>query len=150
MVVMVIIAIMAAAVYPSVASGLDGIRLTSATSDLASFLNAAIERANRRQIAIEVAIDPATHSFVLHSTEPGFEKRFELPESIVIEAVLPELPQTKQGLRRFVVYPGGNVPRIGVIVASRNGSKRLIQVDPITGTPSVKRLDGTPDGGGRP
>ena len=143
MVVMTIIAIMAGAVYPSVASSLDGIRLSSSSDDVVAFLNGAVERANRRQVPVEVSIDQATGSIVLHSTEAGFERRYELPPNLTIQKILPELPggvtDSNRTARRFYVYPGGTVPRIGVLLANRNGAQRLIRIDPITGAPRIER-----------
>ena len=138
---MTIIAIMAGAVYPSVASSLDGIRLTSSADDVVAFLNGAVERANRRQVAVEVSIDAAAGSIVLHSTEAAFERHYELPANITIQSILPELVGgSGDGKpRRFYIYPGGTAPRIGILIASRNGAQRLIRIDPITGAPKIER-----------
>ena len=143
MVVMTIIAIMAGAVYPSVASSLDGIRLTSSADDVVAFLNGAVERANRRQVAVELSIDAETGTLVLHSTEASFERHYELPANIVIQSILPELvggADNKQ-VRRFYIYPGGTAPRVGVLIANRNGAQRLIRIDPITGAPRIERSE---------
>ena len=141
MVVMTIIAIMAGAVYPSVASSLDGIRLTTSADDVVAFLNGAVERANRRQVAVEVSIDPSTGTLSAHSTEAGFERHHELPSSIFIKAILPEpvggVPDGRP--RQFYIYPGGTVPRVGVLLANRTGAQRLIRIDPITGAPQIER-----------
>ena len=141
MVVMTIIAIMAGAVYPSVSSSLDGIRLTSSADDVVAFLNGAVERANRRQVPVEISIDPLAGTLILHSTEAGFERHLELPANIVIQSILPEPVGggPNGGARRFYVYPGGTVPRIGVMIASRNGAQRLVRIDPITGAPRIER-----------
>ena len=141
MVVMTIIAIMAGAVYPSVASSLDGIRLSSSADDVVAFLNGAVERANRRQVAVEVSIDAAAGSIILHTTEAAFERHYELPANITIQSILPELVggASEGKARRFYIYPGGTVPRIGVLIASRNGAQRLIRIDPITGAPKIER-----------
>ena len=145
MVVMTIIAIMAGAVYPSVASSLDGIRLTSSADDVVAFLNGAAERANRRQVAVELTVDPTTGTFVVHSTEARFERHFELPQNIAIQAIFPELaggPADPKQVRRFYIYPGGTVPRVGVLLAGKNGAQRLVRVDPITGAPKIERSHG--------
>ncbi|HEY3743265.1 MAG TPA: prepilin-type N-terminal cleavage/methylation domain-containing protein [Bryobacteraceae bacterium] len=144
MVVMVIVAIMAGAVYPSVASSLDGIRLSSSADEIVAFLNGAVERANRRQVAVEVTIDKAARTIVLHSTEPGFERRYELPSNVTLVAIEPELPggasnSANGEVRRFYIYPGGTAPRIGVGIANHNGALRMIRIDPITGAPKIER-----------
>ena len=141
MIVMVIIAIMAGAVYPSVASSLDGIRLSSAADDIVAFLNGAVERANRRQVAVEVTIDKAARTIVLHSTEAKFERTYELPPNLSIVSIEPEQPGGggDASIRRFYIYPGGSAPHIGIGIAGHNGALRLIRIDPITGSPRIER-----------
>ena len=141
MVVMTIIAIMAGAVYPSVASSLDGIRLTSASDEVVAFINGAVERANRRQVAVELSIDPQTGTMMVHSTEASFERHYDIPSNILIKAILPEPiggPADNRA-RRFYIYPGGTVPRVGVLLANRTGAQRLVRIDPITGAPRIER-----------
>ena len=147
---MTIIAIMAGAVYPSVSSSLDGIRLTSSADEIVAFLNGAVERSNRRQVPVEVLIDRNAKAIVLHSTEAGFERRYDLSPSVTIQAILPELPASAMSgsnnlqVRRFYVYPGGTAPRIGILIANRNGAQRMIRIDPITGAPQIERSNASP------
>jgi hypothetical protein len=42
--------------------------------------------------------------------------------------------------RRFVVYPGGTVPRLGVEIASSRGVRQIVRIDPITGVPQVEKV----------
>ena len=141
MVVMTIIAIMAGAVYPSVASSLDGIRLSTSADDVVAFLNGAVERANRRQVAVEVIIDAGAGRLTVHSTEASFARQLELPPNILIKAILPEIVGgVSDGRpRAFYIYPGGTVPRVGVLLANHNGAQRLVRIDPITGAPRIER-----------
>jgi prepilin-type N-terminal cleavage/methylation domain-containing protein len=144
MIVMVIIAIMAGAVYPSVATSLEGIRLSSSADDIVAFLNGAAERANRHQAAVEVFINKTENSIVLHSTEAGFERRLDLPSGVLIQSIEPVPLASAAGsagsdARHFYIYPGGTVPRIGILIANRNGAQRLIRMDPITGAPKIER-----------
>jgi len=132
-------------VYPSVSSSLDGIRLSSSADEIVAFLNGAVERANRHQVPVEILIDKGANMIVLHSTEARFERRYELSSSVAIQSVLPEIPGgEKPPIRRFYVYPGGTAPRIGVLIANRNGAQRLIRIDPITGAPQIERRQANP------
>jgi hypothetical protein len=147
MVVMTIIAIMAAAVFPSIASSLDGIRLNSCTGEVVAFLNGAVERANRRQVAVEIFIDKSAGSILLRSTEAGWARRYDLSQGVAIQGIFPELPASSGAprlVRQFVVYPGGTAPRVGVLIGTRTGAQRLIRIDPITGSPRVERRQGDP------
>jgi len=62
MVVVSIIALVAAISFPSIASGLDGLRLRGATDSIVSFLNAGMNRAERRQQIVEVIISKAENA----------------------------------------------------------------------------------------
>jgi prepilin-type N-terminal cleavage/methylation domain-containing protein len=143
MVVMTIIAVMGGVLYPSAASGLESMRLSATTDEVASFLNGAMERANRRQIVVAVTVDRQTNTLIAHSTEANFIRRYELPASVTIQGVLPLPPgiQAKDmpPQRTILFYPGGNVPRIGIALLSRNGGRRIVRIDPITGTPQIEK-----------
>jgi prepilin-type N-terminal cleavage/methylation domain-containing protein len=143
MVVMTIIAIMAGVTFPSVASGLDGIRLNTSAEDVATFLNAAMERANRRQVVVALTIDRQTGILAARSIEADFARKYELPGSVSIEAILPDEPGfTRAGqlkTRTIVFYPGGNVPRIGIVLSNKSGARRIVRVDPITGVPQIEK-----------
>src|ERR1035437_6655329 len=58
MIVVAIIGLMVGITFPAVSAGLDSVRLSSATDSLASFLNAAVNRAERRQQPMELIISP--------------------------------------------------------------------------------------------
>jgi hypothetical protein len=125
--------------YPAVSSGLESVRLASAADTVASFLNAALNRVERRQEVLEMAISVKDSTIVLHSAEAGFERRLELPEGVVITAVLPLLDeQDPNAPRQFILLPGGTAPRIGVEIRNRKGSRRIVRVDPMTGVPRIE------------
>lgn len=141
-IVMAILGLLAGITFPSVASGLDSLRLNAAGNSLVSFFNAALNRAERRQQAVEITISKTDHTLRLRSVEPGFGRTLELPEGITIRAVLPELPQENdQAVRHILLYPGGALPRFGVEIATPKGSRRIVRVDPITGVPAVERIE---------
>ena len=89
LIVVALIGTLAAISFPSVSSGLDSVRIASSTDDVATFLNAAVNRAERKQQAVELVIQPKEGVLQLISAEPGFKKQFQLPEGVVIEAVHP-------------------------------------------------------------
>lgn len=138
MVVVTLISIFAAISYPSISAGIDSIRLSSASETIVSFLTGALNRAERRQEIIEVAINKKENAILLRSTQPGFAKRLDLPPGISIVGVLPALAEA-QDVRRFVLLPGGTVPRLGVQIADSHGGRRTVRVDPFTGMAQVER-----------
>lgn len=141
MLVVAIIALMAGVSFPSVTSAVDSIRLSSASGAIVSFLNAALNRAERRQQVIEIAVSKPDRSLTMRSTEPGFVRRIELPEGVTILAILPESPDPAETGRRFLLYPSGVTPRIGIEIANRRGARRIVRVDPMTGAPNVERVE---------
>jgi hypothetical protein len=117
------------------------VRLASATDSLASFLNAAVNRAERRQQPMELIISPKDNLLTLYSNEPGFTRELRLPEGIVIEAVLPQDPDDPQGARRLILMPGATVPGIGIQIANSRGTRRIVRLDPMTGFPRVESVN---------
>src|SRR5207244_11852249 len=61
-VVLAIIGLIAAITAPSVANGLDSVRLVTATGDVSTFLNAAVNRAERRQQPVELVLSAQDNS----------------------------------------------------------------------------------------
>ena len=94
-------------------------------------LNAAVVRAERRQEAIELAISAKESTLALYANEPGFTRELKMPDGIVIEAA-PE---------RLILLPGAAVPGVGIQVANRHGSRRIIHLDPMTGFPRVEAVE---------
>ena len=136
LIVMTLIAIVAALAFPSVSSGLDTLRLRAASDSIVGFLNTALDRAERRQRAVEVWISPQDNAITAVSSDATFEKRLNVPEPIRIVSVQPPIPFTDPGMaRRFLLYPGGAPPRIGIEIANQQGRRRLISIDPVTGFP---------------
>ena len=140
LIVVTIIGLIAGISFPAISSGLDSLRLRSASDALVSFLNAALNRAERRQEVAEIAI--STQENALHLTTPTLSRELDMPPGVTIRAVWPKLPDGDTGeIRRFLLFPGGNVPRIGIEIANRKGNRRLVRVDPMTGVPAVQPLE---------
>lgn len=136
MVVVAIMGLMVGVFFPSVSAGLDTLRLSEATDSIATFLNGALNRAERRQDAIEITVSVKDNALWLRSTEAGFERKLEMPDGVKIEAVWPHVDS--DGPRRFMVMPGGTPPRIGIEVSNRRGARRTVRVDPVTGVPRIE------------
>ena len=138
MIVVTIIALVAGVSYPSITSGLDSLRLRSATNSIVSLLNTALDRADRRQQAVEILISPKEEAIIARSVDPGFNHRIDLQDAIRITSVLPAAEVDPAETRRFLLYPGGTVPRIAIELTNSSGRKRLVSIDPVTGVPQAK------------
>ena len=138
LIVVALVGLLAGITFPAVSSGIDSLRLRSATDAVVAFLNGGLNRAERRQQVVEVTISRAANALWLRSAEPGWVRTLEMPEGVSILTVLPKLPDETDLPRRFLLYPGGTAPRFGVELANRKGARRIVRVDPITGVPLVE------------
>jgi prepilin-type N-terminal cleavage/methylation domain-containing protein len=135
MIVVTIIALLAGLTYPSLTSGLDSLRLRSTSNSIMALLNTALDRADRRQQAVEIVISPRENSLTARSADAAFTRRLDLADSIQITKIMPPAEVPPDEPRRFLLYPGGAVPGIGIEISNKSGRKRMVAVDPITGVP---------------
>jgi type II secretory pathway pseudopilin PulG len=130
-----LIALLVGIAFPSAVSGIDSIRLRSTADNVVNFLNAAIDHAERRQQLVEVWISPKDNVLIARSPDQGFARRYELPAPFHITSIRPSAEVSPDEPRRFLMYPGGTVPRIAVEITGNDGKKREVVVDPLTGAP---------------
>lgn len=138
LVVVTLIALVVGISFPSVASGLDSLRLRSTSNAIVAFLDTALDRSDRRQQAVEIRIAPKENALTARSADEGFDRRLDLPEGMRITAVTPRVEgDATEGNagnpRRFLLYPGGSVPNVGIEIENKSGRRRMVSLDPITG-----------------
>lgn len=138
LVVVSLISLMIGISFPAITSGVDSLRLKAATNSVVSFFNIGLSRAERRQQVVEITISKAENAISMRSTDPGFTRKLELPEGVLITHVLPDLSQNPDTPRSFLLYPGGTVPPFGVALVNRRNVERIVRVDAITGVPMVE------------
>ncbi|MGH9721528.1 MAG: pilus assembly FimT family protein [Bryobacteraceae bacterium] len=126
LIVVTIVALLAGIAVPGVTSGLDRLRLVQASDSVVAFLNSGLNRAERRQEPVEITIDPKQRSLSLRGRET--EKKLTLPTGVEIR-----LEET----RRFLLLPGTPPPRLGLELANARGVRRVVSIDPLTGTPQI-------------
>ena len=137
LIVMTLIALVAGLSYPSLSSGLETLRLRSASDAIVSLLNTSLERADRRQQAVEVQIWPREGVVIARSADAGFQRRIEIAQPVKITDILPHV-NTTDDMRRILLYPGGSAPRVAVELTTAQGRRRLVSIDPITGVPQAQ------------
>ncbi len=140
-VVMAIIGLIAAVTAPSVGAGLDSVRLASATGSVSAFLNSAVNYSERHQQPVELLVAPKEARLSAYSNDGGLARDFQLPDGILLEAVLPPIPDDPDPVRRLVLLPGATIPGIGIQIANRHGGRRVIRLDPMTGFPRVESVE---------
>jgi len=132
MVVVAIIGLIAAVSYPSAAAGIESARLVSATNSVATFLNSAVNRVERRQQPIELIVSRKENRLSMYSNQPGFTRELVMPDGISLQG-----PEED---RHLILMPGATVPAIGIELANRRGARRLVRLDPMTGFPRVESV----------
>jgi prepilin-type N-terminal cleavage/methylation domain-containing protein len=133
LVVMALIALIMGVSYPSVSRGLDGIRLRTAADDVASFLGSAMNQVERTESPVVVRFLEAQG--VLEMSGPGVPlKTMKLADGISIAEVRPAVSGGQDGERNVFLLPGGSFPRLMVYLTSRSGGRRIVAVDPVTGS----------------
>jgi len=139
MVVLAIIALIVGITVPNTVAGLENLRLAAGARSVAAFMNAAANRAERRQQAIELSISVKDNSVTMRSPEAAFVNTLGLPPGIAVRAVWPALAEPSDEPRRFLIQPGGVPPRIGIEIANRRGARRIVRLDPITGVTQIEQ-----------
>ena len=141
MVVVSIIGLIAAIVFPSFSAGIESVRMTSATDSIASFLNAGLDRADRRQQMIEITVSVPENSLTMRSTEPGFVRSMVVPDGItIVRVVPPPVSGQDEPTRSFYIYPAGAIPAIGIEIANSRGKHRIVRIEPTSGAAQTEDL----------
>lgn len=138
LVVVMIIAVMVAISTPSVSAGIDAVRLATATSSAAAFLNAASTHAERRERPVELVITAKKLAFI--STDPGSRHEMSVPDGIVMEPISAQQSEDVEGESRWLFMPGGAVPSVSIKLSNQHGGARTVTLDPMTGFPRVERV----------
>jgi prepilin-type N-terminal cleavage/methylation domain-containing protein len=134
MIVVMIISVIAGVSFPALTSGLDSVRLSSASGSAASFLTSAMNRVDRHELPAAVVITPGANQIAVFTAASGDkpDATLGMPQGVSIEGDEP---------RRFVLQPGGTFPRITLVLRNAKGSRRSVRIDPATGVPEIKRVD---------
>jgi len=138
LVVVIIIALVISISTPSVTAGIDAVRLATASSSVAAFLNSASNHADRLQRPVEVVVSAKGLQSV--STDAGSQHDLVLPDGIKLQPVSDQLVDDPEAVTRLLFMPGGAVPGIGLQLSNQHGGRRIVRLDPMTGAPHVENL----------
>jgi prepilin-type N-terminal cleavage/methylation domain-containing protein len=127
-VVVAIIGLIVGVTLPAATSGLSSLRLRGASGDVVSFVNSALNRAERREEVMEIIVYPRERKLELASTEPGYSRTLEMPQDVNIAGENPV---------RILLMPGSAPPRITIDLYNEKGAHRVVRLDPVTGVPRV-------------
>ena len=140
LVAMAIVGMIMAISFPSVTSGLDGVRLQATGRRVAAFINVARGQADRDQLPVEFQIDLNRNQVGAASADGRWERTLELAEGVRITAVWPALEgaENETRIRRMILIPGVPPPRFRVQLETNRGRSLMVAVDPLTGTPQFE------------
>jgi prepilin-type N-terminal cleavage/methylation domain-containing protein len=127
-VVVAIIGLIVGVTLPAATSGLSSLRLRGASGDVVSFVNSALNRAERREEVMEIIVYPRERKLELASSEPGYSRTLEMPQGVNIAGGDPV---------RILLMPGSAPPRIAIDLYNEKGAHRVVRLDPVTGVPRV-------------
>ena len=139
MVVLAVISLIVAISFPSTIAGLENVRLASGARSVAAFMNAAANRAERRQQAMELSVLIKENAIILRSADASYFKKLDLPAGIAVHAVWPLLETPANEPRHFLFVPGGVPPRMGIEIANQHGGRRIVRLNPITGVTEIEQ-----------
>jgi len=128
-VVLAIVSLLVAVTLPAATNGLASIRLKGAANDVASFMNAALNRAERHEQVMEVIVYPKQRKLTLDSTEPGYTRTLVMPDGISIAGDNP---------LRILLIPASAPPRIAIDLFNDRGAHHIVRLDPVTGVPEIQ------------
>ncbi len=118
--------------FPSLTAGIESLRISSACDEIATAINGALNRAERRQQGVEILVLPHENVVAVASFEPGHRRRVEMPPGVTIAGDQP---------RQFLVFPGSSPPRVAILLVNRRGDRRAVRIDPVSGAPLIERLN---------
>jgi len=136
LVVVAIISLMLGVAYPSVARGLESVRLRMAGDDVASFLSLAMNRVEQTESPVEVRFVRSQRTVEMAGPHAPL-RTLQLPDGVNIGAILPAVEGEPQNERSVLLMPGAPFPRLTIELTTDGGGRRTIRIDPATGTPII-------------
>jgi len=134
LIVIAIIGTIVAISFPSLTSGLAGVRLASASSQVASFLTSSMNTVERHEQPAVIMVSPKENRLDVFTAASGEKPSgtYLPPSGISFEGDEPH---------RYLLFPGGAFPRISLVLRNDRGSRRSVEIDPITAVPQVRRIE---------
>lgn len=127
LVTVVIIAVMVGVSYPTLTSGLDGIRLRTSISQAGTFFSRARLQATRTQNPVQFVIDPKKKQLMASAIEGGWHGKLQFEDGVYV--VFPA------DYARLILYPGQPSPEFRLKLQNRAGTRIGLKINVLTGVP---------------
>jgi general secretion pathway protein H len=139
LVVIALISVLLALVFPSVGAGMRTLELRSSAQKLAAAMKFARDQAVHRQRYFQLEIDREAGMVSVTDTQNGEKRSFDFPASVRVRQILPEDPGAASPARGFLFSPDGDAPPFQIIL--ENQARQIaVTMDPLTGFPKVSEL----------
>jgi general secretion pathway protein H len=142
LVVLVLISLLTALVFPSMGRGIAALRLKTGSRDIAATLRLARSKAINEQKIYWVGFDLERNQVELSSDDQRYQKFFQLPEGITISKVTSAGAEVLRGQQTFQYYfePNGMAQAFEVQLRNGRGQGMKILQNPFVRSPRLERL----------
>ena len=127
LVVMTLIGLMVSIAYPTVTSGLSGIRLRGEIGEARAFFLQAKQYADRRQQVVQLTIDPAANHLRALSATGDWVETLEFEGGVSVAGL--------KDAHSVILFPGSPAPAFQLMLAAGEDERLGIRVNVLTGLP---------------
>jgi len=125
LVTLAIIALIVSIAYPSMTTGIDGIRLRTSVDDIAAFFNEARNMSDRFQTPVQITVLPEDDRLHAATMDGVWQNVYELPDRVRV--VIPR----EAGV--VVIYPGAPMPGLRMLLEAEYGGRTGLRFNIFTG-----------------
>lgn len=136
-VVLVILAVTVAIVYPSMGASLERARMDSAARELASLIKYAREKALTEQEFVGVLIHPREGTVAIQLQSGEYIRHFSLPKGVGFSRILLDGAMASDERALLWFYPDGRSTGLAIVLRHEGGRQLRLLTDILTGTTKV-------------
>jgi len=125
LVTLAIISLIVSIAYPSMTTGIDGIRLRTSVDNIATLFTEARNMSDRFQTPVQITVAPGEDRLHAATIDGAWQKIYELPDRVHI--VIPSDTGT------VVLYPGSPTPGLRMLLEAEYGGRTGLRFNIFTG-----------------
>ena len=125
LVTLAIIALIVSIAYPSMTTGIDGIRLRTSVDNIATFFNEARNMSDRLQVPVQISVLSTEDRLHAVTIDGAWQNVYELPARVHI--LIPQENGT------VVLFPGSPTPGLRLLLESERGGRTGLRFNIFTG-----------------
>ncbi len=125
LVTLAIISLIVSIAYPSMTTGIDGIRLRTSVDNIATLFTEARNMSDRFQTPVQITVAPGEDRLHAATIDGVWQKIYELPDRVHI--VIPRDAGT------VVLFPGSPTPGLRILLEAEYGGRTGLRFNIFTG-----------------